>query len=245
MDLTHPDNDGIAPGQLLAYRQARYVVASCEVECVLQIHVASAGLAAFMRERSISTAAFLTAANPHSTPCSASDNAHAQHALQADLDALGCLTLVGRGEDPSGCWPPEPSVLALGIGPGEAAQLAIRYRQNAFVWIATPDAFCTLRLMRPLAVPCADDLAAWCALLPADEADAARQRSPMELAWLMSVSDIERRHWLLPQGWDLNRPWPLARPDGTVMHAGTELDRQFRLAAAGLGPMQADATGSR
>jgi len=50
----------------------------------------------------------------------------------------------------------------------------------------------------------------------------------------MTVSEGEREHWLFPQYWDLNKPWPLATPDGTAISAGTEMDRMFKLTASGL-----------
>ena len=237
MSLVNESTDDIAPGLVFAYRQARYVVDLPGASCVLRVHAASAALGALMHERNMTTAAFLTAANPRSMPLASTDNARAQRALESDVAALGCPVLHGRGEDPSGGWAAEPSLLALGISLGKAAELAMRYQQNAFLWIASPEAFCTLRLLRALSAPSDRELAAWRGTLPPDEASAAREHPRAELAWLMSVPADERRHWLLPQQWDMNVPWPLARPDGAVMHAGTELDRQFRLAAAGLGPM--------
>ena len=49
----------------------------------------------------------------------------------------------------------------------------------------------------------------------------------------MSTSIKEQLHWLDIDSWDLNRPWPLAKPDGSAMGIGTELDRMFKLIAAG------------
>ena len=49
----------------------------------------------------------------------------------------------------------------------------------------------------------------------------------------MTVSEGEQAHWLSPTDWDLNKPWPLAKPDGSSMGIGTELDRIFKIIAAG------------
>ncbi len=50
----------------------------------------------------------------------------------------------------------------------------------------------------------------------------------------MSTPALEQAHWLAPEQWDLNKIWPLARPDGTAMGIGTEMDRMFKLIAAGI-----------
>ena len=50
----------------------------------------------------------------------------------------------------------------------------------------------------------------------------------------MSVPEQEVEHWLNRETWNLNAPWPLARPDGSAMGVGTELDRVFRLIQAGV-----------
>jgi hypothetical protein len=55
-----------------------------------------------------------------------------------------------------------------------------------------------------------------------------------DVKWLMTISETEMEHWLFPQYWDLNQPWPLATPDGTAISAGTEMDRMFKLRASGL-----------
>jgi hypothetical protein len=70
--------------------------------------------------------------------------------------------------------------------------------------------------------------------LAAEESAVAVALSPRDQADLMTVSDAERRHWLFPSTWRLDQPWPYARPDGSAMGIGTELDRNFKLIAAGM-----------
>ena len=50
---------------------------------------------------------------------------------------------------------------------------------------------------------------------------------------MISVSELEQKHWLDSESWDLNELWPIAKPDGSSMGIGTELDRIFKLIAAG------------
>ena len=70
--------------------------------------------------------------------------------------------------------------------------------------------------------------------MPQGLQDFARQKPYSELAWIMSAPVQEIHHWLNNESWDLNTPWPLARPDGSAMGVGTELDRVFRLIHAGV-----------
>jgi hypothetical protein len=42
--------------------------------------------------------------------------------------------LPGLGKDPDGIWPPEISILILGLSLEAGKTLAQKYRQNAFVW---------------------------------------------------------------------------------------------------------------
>jgi hypothetical protein len=77
------------------------------------------------------------------------------------------------------------------------------------------------------------DFAQWLSGLSSNLNVVAKGLSSLDQAWLMSVSAAEQAHWLDPNSWDLNKPWPLAKPDGSAMGIGTELDRVFKLIAAG------------
>jgi hypothetical protein len=92
-------------------------------------------LANLYREHNVSTAAFLTAWNPFSEPTPQQDNDRAQHQLEQLLHVLAITVLPGVGEDASGQWPGEPSVLALGISREAAISLGTEFRQNAIVLI--------------------------------------------------------------------------------------------------------------
>ena len=107
------------------------------------------------------------------------------------------------------------------------------FGQNAFVWVGTADGFVSLRLRKGLLTLSEQEITQWIDSLPVVHRAAAACLSPVELSWLMSVNERELLHWLYPQQWDLNEPWPLAKPDGSAMGVGTELDRMFRIVAAG------------
>lgn len=81
----------------------------------------------------VKSSALLTAYNPYSEKTDDAANVRAQAALVEEIRRHWEF-LPGEGCDPAGVWPPEPSILILGISLEEARGLARKYRQNAFVW---------------------------------------------------------------------------------------------------------------
>lgn len=77
--------------------------------------------------------AYLTAYNPYGRTASESENRTQQELLVRQLREAGCLIFEGAGEADIGNWPPEPSVLAIGINRERAMQIAERFSQAAFV----------------------------------------------------------------------------------------------------------------
>ncbi|WP_291774415.1 DUF3293 domain-containing protein [Castellaniella sp.] len=78
--------------------------------------------------------AFLSASNPHSRILRPAANNRRLAALQRALKSSGHLWLPGQGLDPLGQWPAEPSLWIAGLTEADARTLALRFRQNAFVW---------------------------------------------------------------------------------------------------------------
>lgn len=101
----------------------------------LRIGEPSRDLANLYREHDVTTTAFLTAWNPFGEPTPQQENHRAQHQLERQLHMLAVTVLPGVGEDATGQWPGEPSVLALGISREAAISLGNEFRQNAIVWI--------------------------------------------------------------------------------------------------------------
>ena len=100
----------------------------------LRIGVESPDIANLYRDYDVSTAAFLTACNPFSAPTPKNENKLKQQQLEERLHELSVSFLQGMGEDPSGGWAGEPSLLALGISREAATRLGNDFRQNAIVW---------------------------------------------------------------------------------------------------------------
>jgi len=224
----------ISPQLIKAYRQASYVVFGDDSEIVLKVGKVSPELVSIMKNNHVNCAAFLTAYNPHSQPLELIVNEQSQAKLIGELQTLNINYLLGEGRDDSGKWLAESSVLALGINLQNAEILANQFKQNAFVWINNLDGLVNLRLCYPIAIPTPEEINQWISELPQGLQDFARQIPYSELAWIMSAPAQEIHHWLNNESWDLNTPWPLARPDGSAMGVGTELDRVFRLIHAGV-----------
>lgn len=235
--MSHPITVGVHPSLVLAYRQATYAVRPPDQpKMELRINSVSSALATMMAAKKTTTAALLTAFNPRSKITSDQQNQQAQIELEEQLKVMGASAIPGEGGDPNGKWPSEPSVLALGISIAQAHELASQFEQNGFVWIGSSEAFCTLRLNYPLMVPVESELANWRSTLTQQLSSTASLLSAQEQATLMTVPPGELAHWLCPNARDLGQTWPLTRPDGSTMGAGSEYDRLFRLISAGLSP---------
>lgn len=145
-DLSHT----ISPELLAAYRTAIYVIYGDGGDTVLKIDEVNLDLSALMKKLGITSAALITAFNPHSILSTVEDNVRSHNVLIADIHALGLKGLAAEGSDPSHVWSSEPSILILGISLVDAESLADRYQQNAFVWIPRDDGFVSLNLRHPI-----------------------------------------------------------------------------------------------
>lgn len=134
---------------IAAYEATRYRVCDPLHDFVLRIGEPSVGLLALYEMHGVRSAAYLTAYNPYSHVTPDEQNRAAQAALLGDLDSAGAVVLVAQGEGTIGDWPPEPSVLAIGLSRDEAEVLGRRYKQNAVVWIGA-DAVPQLVLLEPM-----------------------------------------------------------------------------------------------
>ena len=122
-----------------AYRLAHYVVFGAP-ELVIRIGEKSAELDAILDEEGADTAAFLTAANPEGMLQEERWNELSAAALHQVLADAGYTCYAGEGRDPSGEWPAEPSVLAVGISRHEAEVIGGSYDQKALVFIEKGEA---------------------------------------------------------------------------------------------------------
>ena len=116
-----------------AYEDTDYCV-SCVLPFVLKIGKESKELRDLYDKYGYQTAAFLTAFNPYSELVTATQNEAAHKHLMEDLYKKSVMVLEGVGQDSKKEWPPEISVLVLGLTMGDARDIGKKFRQNAFVW---------------------------------------------------------------------------------------------------------------
>ena len=122
------------PASLLAaWRATRYEVTGVESPFVLRVDEPSAALAVCHRDHDVACSAFITAWNPGGRLRAAAANGVAATALEERLRARGYRLLAGRGVDPTGRWPAEPSVLVLGLDRDAASVIARDFGQAGLV----------------------------------------------------------------------------------------------------------------
>jgi hypothetical protein len=127
----------IDPKLLAVYRATHYEVNWDRGAFVLRIDQRSGSLAACHRAFGVSCSAFITAWNPRSQPADDASNAAAQDRLQARLHNEGYRTVAGVGEDPTGAWPAEHSLLVLGMNAADAQRVGRAFDQSAVVVAGT------------------------------------------------------------------------------------------------------------
>ena len=130
-----------------AYLKTNYRFGEGLDAVTLQINRLSAELARVYASSGITCGVFITAYNPLGEARNIETNDAANESLAADLAALSTRVIEGAGADPSGSWPEERSLFALGIDLEVARSLGARYRQDAIVWVGA-DAVPKLILLR-------------------------------------------------------------------------------------------------
>lgn len=81
------------------------------------------------------SAAILTAWNPASKSLSSQENISRNNLLYHDLIKNTCLVFDAIGEGDSSQWPAEEGYFILGITKEEIDKLAVKFGQNAYVWL--------------------------------------------------------------------------------------------------------------
>jgi hypothetical protein len=77
--------------------------------------------------------AFITACNPRSVPLDEDANAERMMQLEMLVRGRGLACFQGEGQADDGDWPPEPSLLVLGISEADAVTVAREFEQHAIV----------------------------------------------------------------------------------------------------------------
>ena len=125
----------ISAETLRAYRRADYVVLSSGSPLVLRIGEPSAAMRELHRSMGVTSSVFVTACNPLGQRRSDLENAAANERLRAFFDDRAIHWIAGEGRGEKDDWPPEASVLALGVPADAAPALCVEFQQNAVVAI--------------------------------------------------------------------------------------------------------------
>lgn len=123
----------LSPAHYVAYRATDYVALSSP-PMTLRVDEPCEALDTLLVQLRQRTAAFITAWNPCSVSRTKEQNDRAQRFLLADLQQRGCVLINGEGRGRVGDWPPEKSVLAIGLDRASAEELGRRFGQNAIVF---------------------------------------------------------------------------------------------------------------
>ncbi len=139
-------DSALSPDLIKAYEATEFHVKAMP-PFVLRVNRYCGSLGRLFKNWEATSAAFITAHNPHSLPLSAKENASRNKKLQADIKKLGFSSIDGFGRHPDGEWESEDSFLVLGISLDGAKELGATYGQNAIVWCGE-DAIPRLVLLR-------------------------------------------------------------------------------------------------
>ena len=117
-----------------AYLSTTYWVDAPNNESIaLRVGQPSRALDLLLKRHGLRVWAFVTACNPRSRRLPDWCNLARQRRLQALSRRLGFAALPGAGVGDDPAWPPEPSLLIVGIGRARARRLARLFGQNAIV----------------------------------------------------------------------------------------------------------------
>jgi hypothetical protein len=116
-----------------AYRRTSYWVDIGDGRICLRVGESNPDLDKILTEHGVREWAYITAYNPASIQLSRHENEQRQARLIRDVEQMGYQILRGEGIGDADDWPPEPSILILGIAMDEAISIGNAYGQTAIV----------------------------------------------------------------------------------------------------------------
>jgi hypothetical protein len=116
-----------------AYRATSYVVHGPEGDSTIRIDQTVPALDDLLVRHGTRCWAFITACNPGSTPLPPKENRRRAAELERLIREAGYPIYPGEGRGDDRAWPPEPSLLVVGIAACDATALARQFGQKAIV----------------------------------------------------------------------------------------------------------------
>ena len=117
-----------------AYQQTSFFADTSRGRLRLRIGESSGQLDELLASEAAGSWAYVTAHNPGSVPLSEDDNIRRQQRLERTVRERGFQFFRGEGIGDDGQWPPEPSLLIIGISRDQAVELGRRFGQRAIVY---------------------------------------------------------------------------------------------------------------
>lgn len=117
-----------------AYRRTAFQVRAPGGSLTLRVGQTHAELDDLLAAHQARSWAYLTACNPGSVRLIDGENARRQSALADAVSRFGLPAFEGEGVGDDGRWPPEPSLLVVGITKEAALDLGRRFGQAAIVF---------------------------------------------------------------------------------------------------------------
>jgi hypothetical protein len=118
---------------LAVYRRTSFCADTTQGRIVIRVGEPGPELDALLREAGCARWAYITAFNPGSVRLNDDENYTRQRELEDAVRRLGHPIFSGEGIGDDGAWPPERSILVLGIGRQAAVELGHRFGQRAIV----------------------------------------------------------------------------------------------------------------
>lgn len=124
----------IDPKLLKAYNDTRFIVYKPDGEIVLRVGEQNAELDDLMNGFRAMSCAFITACNPGSVRLADTENADREDELIAETRRRGWQFLYGRGVGEDRNWPPEDSILIIGMSRVDAMEIGRLFGQLCVVY---------------------------------------------------------------------------------------------------------------
>ena len=131
---SHTVHNMVDPKLLEAYHGTSFIIEAPHCEITLRVGEQSQAVDSLLESYDATTCAFITAWNPSSVRLEESDNKERQADLVQMVRSLRHPFLPGRAIGESANWPPEESILVIGVHQKAALELGRAFGQLAIVF---------------------------------------------------------------------------------------------------------------
>lgn len=246
-----PRPPGLHANELLKKRSERYLIEvtgnknatiqKCNRTIELSINRINAAFSEFMKANRYSSASFISSCDPYENEMGDIPNVTRHQLLHDYLSSSGLnyLEALTDGVDQLGWYKGQRSCFVIfDIAKDSSDKLADKFHQNTYARVPNPIGYLRLEIRQPIHTPYYSLVDIWLMAFKGESLRAAKSLSPHNMTCIMSVPPAEQLHWLHPEKWDPNSPWPLTTPEGEFKTVGTEWDRLTRLHKAATKEME-------